>query len=165
MNFISLFLDDFFFGPNETDYGNRPCLNSEQAKILKYFLAELYEHAATKDIDFWSANLHIMHFEQKSLEPIFRYFCGGFDLFLKLVVNGFDFYNESDRSTKQPRYRDQTKYKLRSFEVLLESLKEYEPESANKIIALITADFTSFSLFLENLKYVLAINPVYNPEL
>jgi hypothetical protein len=152
MNFISLFIDDMYFN-RTTETENFPFIdpNSENSKILKYFLAGLYEHAATPDIDEWQASLDIMQFEINSLVPVFDRFRSGLYFFLSLVVNGFDFYNDSDRSPTQPRYRD--RYKLRSFEILWNSLKEYEPESALKLMALITKDFSSLTFFLTNIDY------------
>jgi len=154
LNFIALFVYDFYSSSRLESERYIECANSEieKVKILKFFLAELYELAANTERD-WSASVQILSFEQKVINPVFNCFPSALSLFYKLIINGFDFADDRDRSSEQPRYRNN--YKLRSFEILLESLEEYKPESAMKLMSIIVADFASFSSFLANSKYVL----------
>jgi hypothetical protein len=155
MNFISLFLDDFFFyyQPKEDEsHYIRRSLTSEELKILKYFLSELHEHALHEaPVEDWPLHPMIVYFEGKILKPIFKSFDSALEMFLKLTVNGMTRFDVQDYHSNHIRYR--SKHKIHSFEILWNSLKEYEPESAIKLMTMITADFTSFVLFLSQFKY------------
>jgi hypothetical protein len=167
MNFIALFLDECFFSssnPTEEEIDtNLSCSREgfeEESKILKYFLAELYEHAALDDLEADPLHLNICCFSASRLDYIACNLECALDLFYKLIVNGPIFSSDKE---PQPRYRDICKYT--SFNILLKSLKEYDEESATKLMTLISSDFTSFVSFFCNASLkALSIENTFNNE-
>jgi len=152
MNFIALFLDECFFSSflkqSDEAFISWPTEGSacEELKILKFFLAELYEHAATADMDQCSLRMHTFKFSAKRIKILSSFIEYGLDLFYKLIVDGHLY---TSTAKPKPRYRDICSFK--SFDILLKSLKEYQEESATKLVALLSSDFTSFVLFVHQM--------------
>jgi hypothetical protein len=141
IQFIFLFLDEFFFStfPNNLE-------DVEFFKLVKFFLAEIYEHhtATLPETDFtMEGQSSLLVLDNKLLGKLVDELRSALDLFHKLIVNGIVYDSDLD---PQPRFRDI--YTFRSLNILLNSLKEYDAESAMKLMVLIAADFNSLVTFL-----------------
>jgi hypothetical protein len=153
MNFIALFLDECvsssFSKYPEQAYGvalgNPGEEFSEDLKILKFFLAEIYEHT-TDRAEEHELLLHTFYFSAKRLRYAAYLFNQALNLFHRLILNGKA--PLSDEIPVGARYRDI--YTFKSFDILLNSLKEYKQESATKLLVLISSDFSTFVSFFHS---------------
>jgi hypothetical protein len=150
--FISLFLEEFFFSEKVTNRKIFPSTTSEieLKNIIKYFLIMFYENSFMLVEPQTRINLFFFHLN--SVKPIINaienavYFLHHLHLNLK--------YNNMYFPISENTLRWREIYSFQSFNILLESLKEYKNyEAAALIMTLIIADFQAFIQFLNNIYF------------
>ena len=147
--FIALFLDEYFFSSFSNEPRNiwssfhSPEKKEELNQIVKYLLVTLFEHITVPHLYACHSRHDLFYFDTKIAIEILKQINIALSYFNKLFINGLVYQSDLE---PQPRYRDV--YTFRSFNILLRSLKEYDEESAMKIMAFVVCDFNSFVSFL-----------------
>jgi hypothetical protein len=169
INFIALFLDEcvnssFSKNPDEDFciiFSDPEKKFIEDLKILKYFLAEIYEHAMEHgSMDQECLELNLFYFSAEKLGYISSRLSYALDLFHCLLLNGLVY---SGPIRDFPRYREL--YTFKSFDVLLNALKEHNKESAANLLTLISTDFLTFSYFISGARNkALSIESIFKNE-